>query len=464
MRIGNKIFRYFSTTVIALTAISLSVIYILFSEYREEEFQQQQHEKIHTTIKLIEKIKFESATIAYFIDQQDINDFYDEKLLIYDSNKNLVFSSLDSLEIVKAESILNKLSPTQRWIETKENSYDIIGAYVERDNQYYYAISKAYDAFGYTKMYFLRNVLIGIFLFISVVVILISLFLSNKISKPITTLAENLNKYDPSKEKAEELAIETSSYELNQLTHRFNELLRRTSEAFSFQKHTVHHISHQLKTPIAVIVSELERIYGFSKIEDIKPEIESLTYKAQSLGSIVNVLLEISKVEFGQQTQKQPLRIDELFYDGIEELNLIHPNFHFEVNYTPDVISENRLIINTNPLLIRQVIQNLLTNCVSYSNNAKAEIRIDCSANSYLKIQIINTGKPISKEEESFLFNHFFRGKNSQGKAGFGLGLVLTKKIVELNSATITYSNPTENTNVFELCFFRTGGADNHRY
>lgn len=453
MKIRNKILIYFSSTVIALTAISLTIIYILFSEYREEEFQQQQNGKIHTTIKLIENFKRESATISYLIDQQDINDFYDEKLLVYDSNKNLIFASLDSLDIVKAESILNKLSPTQRWIETKEENYDLIGIYIKTNNQDYYAISKAYDAFGYSKMYFLRNVLTGIFLFITVVVVLISRFLSNKISRPITALAENLNKYDLSKEKIDELAIETSSSELNQLTQRFNELLRRTNEAFVFQKHTIHHISHQLKTPISVLVSELERIKDFSSIDVIKPEIENQVIKAKSLGSIINVLLEISKIESGQQTKKQALRIDELFFDVIEELNAIHPDFHFEVNYIPDDTNENRLIINLNPILIRQAVQNLLSNCVSYSNNSKAEIKIDCSDSNGLKIQIINSGSPISTEEKNFLFNHFFRGKNSQGKIGFGLGLVLTKKIVELNSATITYSNPASNINVFELNF-----------
>jgi two-component system, OmpR family, sensor histidine kinase ArlS len=453
MKIRNKILLYFSSTVIALTAISLTIIYILFSEYREEEFQQQQNGKIHTTIKLIEKFKQESANISYLIDQQDINDFYDEKLLVYDANKKLIFASLDSLDIFKAESILSKLSPTKSWIETKEEHYDLIGVYTKTNNQNYYAVSKAYDAFGYAKMYFLRNVLIGIFLFISVVVILISRFLSNKISLPITTLAEKLNKFDLSKEKNDELAIETSSYELNQLTQRFNELMKRTNEAFVFQKHTIHHISHQLKTPISILVSELERIKDFSSIEDVKPEIENQIIKAKSLGSIINVLLEISKIESGQQTKKQALRIDELFFDVIDELNAIYPDFYFEVNYVPDEINENRLIINLNPVLIRQAVQNLLSNCVSYSNNTKAEIKIDCSDSNKLKIKIINSGNHISMEEENFLFNHFFRGKNSQGKIGFGLGLVLTKKIVELNSATITYSNPASNINVFELNF-----------
>jgi len=453
MKIRNKIFIYFSSTVIALTAISLFFIYLVFSEYREEEFQQQQNEKIHTTIKLIEKFKQESATISYLIDQQDINDFYDEKLLVYDSNKQLIFSSLDSLEVVMGESVLDKLTPSNSWIETKEGNYDLIGVYVERDNQGYYAISKAYDAFGYSKMYFLRSVLIAIFLFITVVVIIISLFLSNKISKPITALAETLNKYDLSKEKAEKITLKTPSHEVNRLTQRFNDLIQRTSEAFAFQKHTIHHISHQLKTPIAVLVSELERMKDYSNIEDVKPEIENQINKAKTLGSIINVLLEISKIESGQQIQKQALRIDELFFDVIEELNAIYTDFHFEVNYVPDAINENRLIINLSPILIRQAIQNLLTNCVSYSNNSKAEIKIDSSSESELKIQIINSGKPISVEEENFLFKHFFRGKNSVGKSGFGLGLVLTKKIMELNAASITYSNPASNLNMFELSF-----------
>ena len=453
MKIGNKIHIYFSTTVIALTAISLIIIYILFSEYREEEFQQHQNEKIHTTIKLIEKFQKESATISYLIDQQDINDFYDEKLLVYDANKNLIFASLDSLDIVKAESILTKLSPTQRWIETKEENYDLIGIYAEANNQVYYAVSKAYDAFGYAKLYFLRNVLIGIFLFITLVVILISRLLSNKISRPITALAEKLNKYDLSKEKVDELEIETTSSELNQLTKSFNQLLRRTNEAFVFQKHTIHHISHQLKTPISILVSELERIKNLSSVKEIKPEIETQIIKAKSLGGIINVLLEISKIESGQQPKKQALRIDELFFDVIEELNTIYPNFHFEVNYLPDEIKENRLIINLNQILIRQAIQNLLSNCVSYSSNLKAKINIDCSDATILKIQIINAGKPMTSEEEKFLFNHFFRGKNSEGKTGFGLGLVLTEKIVKLHGATIQYLNPKENLNIFEIKF-----------
>ncbi len=453
MKIKKKILLYFSATVIGLNAVSLSIIFILFSEYREEQFQQQQKEKIQTTIKLIERIKQESATISYLIDQQDINDFYDEKLLVYDSKKNLIFTSLDSLDIDKAESTLNKLSPTYDWIETKEEEYDLIGIYLEHNKQSYYAVSKAYDAFGYDKLYFLLNVLNGIFLFTCATVILMSNYLANIISKPLTVLADKLNQYDLSKENVNELEVETSSYELNQLTKRFNQLLNRTNEAFVFQKHTIHHISHQLKTPIAVLVSELERIMRFPEIGKAKPEIEAQVNKAKSLGSTINVLLEISKIESGQQIEKQALRIDELFFDVIEEINAVNPDFHFDINYMPSEINESRLIVNANPILIIQAVHNLLSNGVAYSSNSRVEINFNSFSDSELKIQIANYGKPISPAEENFLFNHFFRGENSRGKVGFGLGLVLTKKILELSASSISYSNPAPNYNVFELTF-----------
>ena len=453
MKIRNKILIYFSSTVVVLTAISFTVIYLLFSEYREEEFQQRQKEKVQFTVELMTDYIEMSEDLSRIMDELTIHDFYDEKMLVFDGKKDLIFSSIDDLSIEGYNKILNELSPANRWIETKEEDYDVIGIYLERNQKSYYAVSKAYDAFGYSKMYFLRNVLIGIFAGISVIVVFISLGLSNKISKPITALAEKLNKFDMSSENSTEIQTETSSYELKNLTEKFNELLKRTNESFSFQKHTIHHISHELKTPIAVLVSELEKLKSYADIEEIKSVLDSQVNKAKSLGSIINVLLEISKVESGQEIRKQNIRIDELIFDIIQELKIVYADFNFELNYFPDEIDEHRLNLNVNELLVRQALKNLMTNCVAYSNNSKAAIKLNCSSSEKLNISLSNSGKPVLKDEEKYLFNHFFRGENSRDKTGFGLGLVLTKRIIKLNSGTITYSNPSDNLNVFEVQF-----------
>src|SRR5690606_6591155 len=112
------------------------------------------------------------------LDNKELHDFYDEKMLVYDTNKKLLFSSIDNLEIEKSTSILNSLSVTNTWIETKENGYDLIGVYVESHGKGYYGISKAYDYFGYSKKDYLQKILVGIFIVIVLTVLLISFYLS----------------------------------------------------------------------------------------------------------------------------------------------------------------------------------------------------------------------------------------------------------------------------------------------
>lgn len=446
MKIRNKILIYFSSTVILVSAVSLVIVFILFAAHREEEFQQQQFSKIKYTVGLVDEFNKMSEEVSRLLDKQDIHDFYDEKMLIYDNNKNLIFSSIDSLDISKANSILNRLSVANNWIETKEDGYDLIGVYLENDSKNYYAISKAYDFFGYSKKDFLQKMLIGIFIAIVIIVVLVSLYLSNIIAKPISELTEKIEDYDLSVDKNKPLKIKTTTSELQDLTEKFNELTKRTSDAFLFQKHSIQHISHELKTPIAVLVSELEKLQKAEDIDQLKSDISLQTQKAKSLGNIINVLLQISKIKVGQEISKDLIRIDDIVFDCIAELNSIYPDFNFEVNFIPNDFDEKKLNYKANEPLIKQAFLNLLTNSVHYSDNQKAKITLDCTSNS-LKVLISNSGKTLSEEEQKFLFSHFFRGKNSQNKQGFGLGLVLSEKILLIHNSSVDYhSQNSENT------------------
>lgn len=425
---------------------------MLFSAHREEEFQQQQFSKIKYTVGLVDEFHKISAEVSLLLDKQNIHDFYDEKMLIYDNNKNLIFSSIDSLDISKANAILNKLSVSNNWIETKEDNYDLIGVYIENNSKGYYGISKAYDYFGYSKRDFLQKVLIGIFIAIVVIVLLISFYFSNIIAKPISELTKKIEDYDLSNEENKPLKINTTTSELQDLTEKFNELIQRANDAFLFQKHSIQHISHELKTPIAVLVSELEKLQKEDNINQLKSDISQQTQKAKSLGNIINVLLQISKIEAGQEISKNLIRIDDVIFDCISEVNSIYPDFNFEVNFTPNNFNENTLTIQANEPLIKQAFLNLMMNSVHYSDNQKAKITFDCDSDN-LKISISNSGKTLSEEEHKFLFSHFFRGENSQNKQGFGLGLVLSQKIFTIHNTTIEYYSKEKSENVFVVSF-----------
>lgn len=451
MRIRERILINFVSAVTILAAISLSAVYFLFSAYREEEFQQRQKAKIILTINLFSQYKAESESLSKSMDQLSINDFFDEKLMVFNGKKELLFSSIDDLSIQNFDSLLNILSPETVWVETKEGEYDLIGMYYERDNQSYYAISKAYDEYGISKLDFLKNTLGLIFLGILVTVIIISFFISKKLALPITKLSEDLKSFDFYAERSKNIRNGNSgSHEIDQLYSRFNDLLKRTDESMAFQKHAVQHISHELKTPIAIMVSELERIQ--KEIDDLtlSDQIGQLSMKAKSLGEIIQSLLQISKVESGQNIESQEVRIDELIFDLIEDLGSISSEFRFdfELQYEGD-LQEEKLLVIANYVLLKQAFQNLLSNAISYSNNHTARIRILFDTEQIVKIRVSNPGRILDEREQSLLFHHFFRGENSKGKIGFGLGLVLTKKILTLFGGSIRYESQTQDQNVF---------------
>lgn len=449
MEIRKKILLYFSLTTISITGIALFFIYTLFAEYREEEFQQRQKEKIKSTLRFLSEIKRIDHELTEAIDRLTINDLYNEKLLIFNDEKVLIYSSIDDTPIEYSKAILEELTPKNEWYEIKDELYDVVGLYFHNnEGNTYYGISKAYDNFGYSKLNYLKYILIATFLIITIAVVLIAYFLSNKITQPLISITQKINNYNFDKEY-KPIEFEHSKNEIAILAQQFNKLMGKMTEAFSFQKHAIHHISHELKTPIAVLVSNFERIEKETDIETIQQLIKHQKEDTKNLSEIINSLLEIAKVESGNVTKLDRIRIDELILDVADELNSVYPDFLFSIAYA-QTEDENNLIFSGNNRLFKAALMNLMLNCIQYSDDKKARIII---GNKFETIEITfeNNGVVIPKNENQFLFQHFFRGENSKGKRGFGLGLVFVQKILALHNGNVSYFAPNNNSNIFTI-------------
>ncbi len=448
MKIRNRITLYFSLTTLIITAIGFTFVYLISSENREEEFQMRQKQKMQLTLELLSQIKNTDDELIKEIDLLTIHDLYDEKLLLFNSNKMLIYSSVDDLPIHFPEHLLSKLTPENNCIETKDGLYDVVCTYVENKGKTFYGISKAYDKYGYKKLHFLGYILIATFISIVLIIIIITFFLSKKITERLALVTQKITKYN-FEENYTPIEITHSKDEVSTLALQFNKLMKRMNEVFSFQKHAVHHISHELKTPISILVSNFEKIEKENDISKIKLFIQTQMEDTISLSEIINALLEISKTDDGAALMQNKIRIDELIFDVAEELHKIYPDFQFLIDFASETETENKLIITANAQLIKSALLNIMKNAILYSSEKKAKIEIKTNEK-YVQLTFENIGNPISKEENQFLFQHFFRGQNSKGKSGFGLGLVFVHKIISLHNGTITYYSQ-EQLNTFKI-------------
>ena len=448
MSIRQKILFAFSLVTIILIGGAFLFIFTQFSAYREEEFQQRQKERITSTLRVLTEVKMIDDKIVKSLNRLTINDLYNEKLLIFDKKKQLIYTSIDDTPIPFSSGILNQLSGKKKWIEQKDGLYDVVGMAMTNQDSSYYGISKAYDTFGYSKLNYLRDILISTFMGISVIIILVSFYLSRKLTQPIVNITKKINNYNFNAAYTP-IEFKDSKDEIAVLARQFNMLMKRMNEVFSFQKHAIHHISHELKTPVAILVSNFERMEKETNMENIQEWIRIQKEDTKSLSEIINSLLEIAKAESDLSMVKESVRIDELIFDVAGEISSIYPDFQFAVEYS-ETDDENSLLVPANVRLLKAVLSNLMVNCAQYSNTNKAKIILSNEVDQLI-IGFENKGPVISEAENQYLFQHFFRGESSKGKKGFGLGLVFVYKIMTLHGGHIIYSSRNNDINIFTI-------------
>lgn len=445
-----KITIYFSIAVISISAVVFLIIYLLFANFRQEEFQTKLKDRTMTTIKFLLEIEDIDQDLLQVIDKNTINSLYDEKILLFDARKKLIYKSIDDTEIEQPSPILKSLSPSQIFVEGEQDGYDVIGMHVRYGGQSYYGLAKAYDKFGKRKLQYLRTILIISFFSITLIIIFLSYWLSSKISNKLSLITREIVTLDFQNDN--KVSIPNTNDEIQLLAERFNELLTNISQSIKFQKNFIHHVSHELKTPISVLVSNFEQLEKEQDLGKLHEKLSIQKSNTKQLAEIISSLSELSKAESGLSIPMEYLRIDELLIEVIHDLHQAFPNILVDLNFSEHIEHENALKVNGNKRLLILVFYNMIRNAIQYSVQEHPIIYIDTKDN-FVVFEISNDGEPLAEEEKKYLFHHFFRGTNSYNQKGSGLGLVLSKKILDLHKATILYETDTEKRNIFKVRF-----------
>ncbi len=211
-------------------------------------------------------------------------------------------------------------------------------------------------------------------------------------------------------------------------------------------------VSHELKTPVALIkgyAETLRRQDAHWDQQTIREGLGVISEEADHLAELIDNLLSASRAQAGSfKLTPVELDLDELVLRAVKKWQTQHRTHQFVA-----ALSRDLPLVLADEARISQVLNNLLSNAVKYSPEGST-IRVDgCATSSEVVICVSDEGPGIPPEEQARIFDRFYRSPSAVqgGKPGTGLGLYLTRAIVEAHGGRIWVES--DGTRGSKFCF-----------
>jgi signal transduction histidine kinase len=436
MRIRNKLTYQFAIIVATILLLFSFAIYFFSANYREQEFDKRLIEKGLTTARLLIKVDEVDLKLLRIIDRNNLTALQNEKITIYDSLFNKLYSSDDDPEIPISAELFREIKDHKE-VYFNHGQNEVVGLLAKERNGQFFVIVSAYDKFGINKLKNLRLILISGFLLSVGVILLMGWIFSGQALKPISNIVTKVKDISANNLHSR-IGEGNGQDELAQLAIQFNQMLGRLEQSFEMQKNFVSNASHELRTPLSTIRTQLEITQSSERdANEYKKVIESILEDINSLIKLSNGLLDLAQAGFNMtNTILKKIRVDELLYQCISDISRKYSNQKVTLNMEGGLEDEQLFIISGNEPLLRTSFYNLLDNACKYSDEKDVIATISIISQEIV-ISIIDQGVGIKQGEIPHIFDPFYRGSNVRNIGGHGIGLSLSKRIVELHQGKI---------------------------
>lgn len=292
-------------------------------------------------------------------------------------------------------------------------------------------------------------------------------FLTKKTLTPLQKLTSEVSQIQ-AQNLSTQLAVPNSKDEIAQLTRSFNEMLTRLDNAFSTQKQFSANAAHELRTPLAVLQTNLEVFEKKQEPEIVEYRQLFTMIKEQTarLSQLVGTLLDMTNLKSVPRTDQVMLEelVDEVFCDLDPVAEKAGISIHFDDSssqdwhtdvHTPDasVLNNNIRNITGSYVLLYRAVYNLVENAIKYNRpNGSVTVSVK-EKNGQAMILVKDTGIGISPENQKKIFDPFFRVDKSRSRAmgGAGLGLALVDSIAREHGGSVKVLESNEKGSIIAL-------------
>lgn len=195
-------------------------------------------------------------------------------------------------------------------------------------------------------------------------------------------------------------------------------------------------VAHDLRAPLAIVLGHAQVIEGAvktGKTNRILRSAEAIVGSARLMNSMISDLLDLARLEARQlRLRKRPVDLKSLVHDMLERAALALDTGRVKVE-----IPENLPPVKADPDRVERILMNLLTNALKYSPTDTGILITARRAGEEVVTSVIDRGLGISPEDLPHVFERFYRAKGARKAQGLGLGLYITKMLVEAQGGYI---------------------------
>ncbi|MGB3774710.1 MAG: ATP-binding protein [Leeuwenhoekiella sp.] len=445
MKTQTKIIVLLSAIFLSYTAVFSAFIYYSISSYAYNDFYKRLEIRAITTA----TIELENAQDINAV--KEIRQEYLEKL----PDEKIVFIELSSFDYESQKeqvgvplSFINEIAEKKRAFYRNNNSY-YSGIRYNALNKDYLVIVSANNYYSTHHIVYLRNLLIVAVLLSILLIGFISYLFSRRVMLPIKEMIDEMQNIGTENLNFR-LKEPNNNDELKSLASTFNNMLTRLETSFEIQKNFIGNASHELNTPLTSIIGEAE--VALSQKRGSQEYIDTLIAileEAEKLNQKTKALLFLARSGYNGKNQKfELLRIDELLIDVKNTVERIYPNNQIQLKFRELPEDPDRLQIYGNEQLLHLAISNVLLNACKYSTRDKVTLALSVTGDRVF-ITIIDQGIGIPESELQFIFDPFFRASNTSNHEGYGVGLSLTRNVLQMHNGDISITSlQDEETNV----------------
>lgn len=437
MKIRTKLTWQNTGVTAAVFLLCMCLIYLLSEQARSRTFFHDLKSEALTKAHLYLQNQVDAQTMQsiYLNNRKFINEV---EVAVYTTDFRMLYHDAIQSDIIKEDrSMINDILDRKE-IEFYIGRYQGIGMLYPFGGKEYIVTAAAYDGYGYDNLYELQQTLLILFVVGLTLLFLAGYFLARASLKPIRDIVKEAESIT-AQHIHKRLPVKNEKDELGELSTTFNALLERLEISFNSQKMFVSNVSHEMRTPLAALMAELDLALQKERSgEQYRQAMQNVLQDARRMNKLIDGLLNLAKADYQkEQIKMQEIRLDELLLDVREFILRAHPEYHIDLLFEQEEADDDRLItVMGNLYLLNIAFSNLIENNCKYSDNKSSFIQISYW-DKHTVIRLSDSGIGMSDTDKAHLFTLFYRGTQENVTEGHGIGMALSQKIIHLHQGTI---------------------------